>query len=124
MNTGRVVLVCGGRGYDDRDRVFRVLDGLHASDPIGLLRHGDAPGADALADEWARRRGVRRDPVPAEWDRYRRLDGKNPAGAIRNRVMLVREPRPVLVVAFPGGDGTADMVRQSRRAGATVLEVS
>jgi hypothetical protein len=118
---GRVIIVCGGRGYDDPVHVFRVLDELHAAEPIGLLRHGAAPGADRIADEWALARGVPRDPVPAEWGRYARPNGRNPAGPIRNAAMLVREPRPVLVVAFPGGDGTADMVRQSRRAGVEVV---
>jgi hypothetical protein len=36
----------------------------------------------------------------------------------------LREGRPDLVVAMPGGKGTAGMVRLARAAGAEVLEVS
>jgi len=33
------------------------------------------------------------------------------------------EHNPQLVVAFPGGRGTADMVRRSREAGVDVAEI-
>ena len=52
---------------------------------------------------------------PADWSEY----GKA-AGAIRNQQML-DEGTPDLVVAFPGGNGTLDMVRRSQRAGIKVL---
>jgi len=44
------------------------------------------------------------------------------AGPIRNQQML-DEGRPHLVVAFPGGTGTADMVRRAKAAGVPVMEV-
>ena len=43
------------------------------------------------------------------------------AGPRRNRRMLDR--RPDLVLAFAGGRGTADMVRQARASGVRVIEV-
>ena len=45
------------------------------------------------------------------------------AGARRNGEMLA-EGGVVAVVAFPGGSGTADMVRRARRAGLPVWEVA
>lgn len=42
------------------------------------------------------------------------------AGPIRNQQML-DEGKPHLVVAFPGGTGTADMVRRAQAAGVLVL---
>lgn len=114
MADGRVIIVCGGRDYADRDRVFRVLDELHANHPIGLLRHGGAWGADRLAGEWGRARRVRVEVVHAEWMKHGPA-----AGPIRNGAMLVREPRPVLVVAFLGSAGI-DMVQQAERAGVEV----
>jgi ABC-type branched-subunit amino acid transport system substrate-binding protein len=36
---------------------------------------------------------------------------------------MIREGKPDAVVAFPGGRGTADMVRQARAAGIEVREV-
>ena len=45
------------------------------------------------------------------------------AGPIRNKLML-DEGKPDLVVAFPGGRGTAHMTRIARGAGIEVIEVS
>ena len=51
------VLVCGGRTYDDEERVFRVLDkALEAAistERRFVLIHGGAKGADALSSLWA-----------------------------------------------------------------------
>jgi UDP-N-acetylmuramoylalanine-D-glutamate ligase len=44
------------------------------------------------------------------------------ADPIRNRRTL-DEGKPDLVVAFPGGRGTAHMVSQARAAGVRVIEV-
>lgn len=111
------VLVCGGRDFGDRDAVFRALDKIHAETPISTLIHGDAMGADSLADLWANLRGVRRVKCPANWTG----DGKS-AGPRRNQWML-QFLKPVLVVAFPGGRGTANMVQQARAVGVDVVEV-
>ena len=48
--------------------------------------------------------------MPADWTKH----GKA-AGPIRNQKML--DECPDLVVAFPGGKGTADMVRRAMKAG-------
>ena len=37
---------------------------------------------------------------------------------------VLDEGKPDLVVAFPGGKGTADMVRRGRQAGVEVIEVT
>jgi hypothetical protein len=42
---------------------------------------------------------------------------------IRNSKMLA-EGKPEMVLAFPGGRGTANMVKQARSAGVSVCEVS
>lgn len=106
------VLVCGGRNYLDLKRVFEVLDGLRPKHVI----HGGASGADRCANDWAIVRGVRRSIYPADWVRL----GKA-AGPLRNQLMLDKE-KPDLVIAFPGGRGTADMVRRAREAGVKVIE--
>lgn len=111
------VLVCGGRDYDDREQLFRVLDETHAANPIICLIQGAAPGADTLAAEWAAERGVPCDAYPADWVRKGRS-----AGPIRNKQMLV-EGKPDLVIAFAGGRGTANMVKQAEAAGVPVVRV-
>lgn len=114
------VLVCGGRDYTQRDCVFRVLDALALVESVEEVIHGAARGADSLAGKWAQARGVKETPVPANWyPQPGKLD--RGAGFKRNRAML--KLRPDLVVAFPGGNGTADMVQTSRDAGIRVMEV-
>ncbi len=112
-----VVLACGGRTYANEERIFAVLDELHARKPITLLVHGAARGADTLAGSWADMRGVACKACPANWMVFGRQ-----AGSTRNGAMLI-EHKPDLVVAFPGGPGTADMVVQARWNKVLVLEV-
>lgn len=111
-----VALVCGGRDYQDRAHVYATLDTAHALRPISVLVHGACHlgGADILADDWARSRGVARWPFPA--DRRRgRLGGPE-----RNSRMLA-QAQPTIVYAFPGGRGTANMVGKARAAGVPVV---
>lgn len=111
------VLVCGGRDYDDRDQLFGILDTAHTANPIICLIHGAARGADTLAADWALERDVLANAYPANWDRH-----GNAAGPIRNRRML-EEGKPHMVIAFPGGKGTANMIIQAEAADIPVVRV-
>jgi len=111
----RTILICGGRDFDDVALLTGRLDAIHLEGD-GII-HGAARGADRLADEWAKDRGVPVRSFPADWKKH----GKG-AGPIRNQQML-DEGKPDLVVAFPGGTGAADMVRRARKAGIRVIEV-
>jgi hypothetical protein len=116
------VLVCGGRHYQDRLAVFRELDRLTEPDdehPLGkvqlMIIHGACPtGADRWADEWAVVNWAKLEEYPADWGAH----GKA-AGPIRNQRML-DEGKPDLVLAFPGGRGTRDMITRALRAGVRV----
>lgn len=114
-----VIIVCGGRSYSDQIKVFETLSDLERNfeEPL-CVRHGGATGADQLADQWARIHQRSVEPVLAQWNKYGRG-----AGPRRNYRMLTMEPLPRLIVAFPGGRGTADMVKQACAAGVEVLEV-
>ena len=111
------VLVCGGRDYTDAKRVREELDALDAEERIRYVIEGEATGADTLAREWADLRWVPVLKFPADWNKH----GKA-AGPIRNKQML-DEGRPDLVVAFPGGRGTANMIEQAERAGVPVRRI-
>jgi hypothetical protein len=111
------VLVCGGRDYSNRDMLFAVLDRAHAANPIVALIHGNAKGADQLADNWAMGKCETLTFTPA-WEEH----GKA-AGPMRNQKML-DEGKPHMVIAFPGGRGTADMVRRANAAGVPVVTVN
>lgn len=125
------VLVCGGRDYHNIKTVYVALDGL-VPKPT-LIIQGGADGADACASEWASSRNVTERQFEPDWAdltqpdaRIRtRRDGTKydaNAGPRRNQKML-DEGKPDLVVAFPGGGGTADMVRKAKAAGVRVIEV-
>lgn len=114
------VVVTGGRDYADAAAVARTLDKVHAVHVISTLVHGAATGADTLAGKWAKSKGVpcKAVPVkPADWEAHGPA-----AGPKRNQAMLDRF-KPDLLVAFPGGAGTADCVRRARKAGIVVLVV-
>lgn len=117
------VLICGGRTFDSPAQMWLVLDRLHAERKFTALIQGGnpgkdgKPGADRLAKEWARTKPeIERYESKADWKKH----GLK-AGPLRNAHML--EWKPDLVVAFPGGDGTADMVRRARKAGIEVIQV-
>jgi hypothetical protein len=112
------LLVCGGRSFTDARLVAEVLDEIHASTPVTELCEGGASGADKLAFWWGVRRYVWTSTVPADFSRL----GPS-AGPIRNAQMLAKF-RPDLVVAFPGGRGTADMVGKAEKAGIPVLRIT
>lgn len=120
------ILVCGGRDYTEYEKLKRKLypyvDEAQASKKEVVFIQGEAKGADFLCklfvlDELAYHTGVKIKSYPADWKKY----GKA-AGGIRNQQML-DEGKPDLVVAFPGGTGTADMVRRAKKAGVEVIEI-
>jgi len=112
------VLVCGGRNYSDLDRVGAVLGKYNQDAGIDLLIEGGAYGADRLARQWAQALGIPVDTYEADWENQGSF-----AGPMRN-TRMINEGKPDLVIAFPGGRGTADMVKKARRAGVQVVEIA
>jgi hypothetical protein len=115
------VLVCGGRDFRDYNLLSTVLYAEDLfRDGISQIIHGGARGADTLAKQWAREHNPE---IPcrvflADWEKHGRS-----AGPIRNQLML-KEGRPDLVIAFPGGRGTADMVARAKKAGIKVETIT
>jgi len=118
---GRVVIVCGGRQYQYRNRVFAALDLAHSREEISLLVHGaytnpstgQLVGIDRWADEWARERGVAVERHPADW-----LSGGRTAAFKRNRQVL--EAGAHACIVFPGGRGTKSMLAEAQALGVPV----
>lgn len=111
------IIVCGGRDYADYptlDQVLNVATSSHRGNVV--IVEGGARGADTLAHRWALSNGVQVETHSADWKTY----GKS-AGPIRNRAMLAAGAD--LVVAFPGGRGTADMVAIAEKEGVPVFRV-
>jgi hypothetical protein len=109
------VLVCGGRDYRNESHVYKVLNGIHKETPIALVINGGACGADTFAGWWAARAEIPCLSVPAKWNKY-----GSKAGPMRNDLMC-REHAPDLVVAFPGGKGTANMIATATDYGIRVV---
>ena len=112
--TAKRILVCGGRAYKDSVRVDTVLNAVAKKYEVTAIIQGEAAGADTLAAAWGRRRRILAVGFKADWATHGRA-----AGPIRNQQML-DEGRPDAVVAFPGGSGTANMIRRARAAGLPV----
>lgn len=108
-----IVLVCGGREYEDARFVRSIIGNLERED---IVIHGGAPGADAHAASAARQIGIHTARVDALWGRH----GKA-AGPVRNAAML--RLRPDKLIAFPGGRGTENCVKQTEEAGIPVERV-
>ena len=117
------ILVCGGRDYADSDKVYYTLDSVvdklglwHPDYPNNcvsqdlLIVSGGARGVDTFARYWAEGRGARINEYFPNWSKY----GLR-AGPLRNAEMLQNE-KVDLVVAFPGGAGTRDMISRAQKA--------
>jgi len=119
-----LVIVAGG-GRDlawPHQRIAAELLARSGGRLVHRLLHGGARGADAAIARAAHQLGWCSLVIPAQWQQHGRA-----AGPIRNRELLqqaiaraVAHSSPgsmasVLVVAFPGGAGTASLVQQARR---------
>lgn len=120
-----ILAVCGGRDFRKRVNVFKALDGLYAAFDITKVIEGGqrttergytVGGVDFWAQQWAEERGVPWLTVEADWSRW-----GSAAGPIRNEAIL-RDHRPDMLAAFPGGEGTKDMVDRARLGRFHVVE--
>lgn len=111
------ILVCGSRAWrqDMWEHVKTTLDATLGDDRKILLITGDADGVDYMAGVWASAKGIPHMSFTAAWHAY-----GDAAGPIRNRWMI-EHGKPDMVIAFPGGRGTANMVRQAQGAGVNVV---
>ncbi len=115
MTGGLRLVVCGGRAFPHWSAMWRVFADIEREHgPIAAIIQGGARGADEHARTWAKDRGIPVDTYPANWQQHGPA-----AGPIRNTRMLA-DSRPDAVLAFPGGPGTADCIRQAEAAGLTV----
>ena len=136
----RSLVIAAGGGRDlvwSHQRVAAELLARTGGRLVHLLLHGGARGADAAIARAAHQLGWSALVMPARWQRHGRA-----AGPIRNRELLELAvaraeahtspgvSTSVLVVAFPGGPGTASLVHQARRLASrspvpiSVVEVS
>lgn len=117
-----MITICctGGRNYAHDATVYDALEKMLAEDPDLEVGVGDSTGLDALVRMWCRVR------LPADswrvyradWARYGRA-----AGPLRNEHML-RSEQPSLLLAFPGGPGTANCCMWARRLHVRIEQIA
>lgn len=119
-----IVLLTGSRNWDDRARLFRVLDFLwfcvrsQSQEPL-FVRHGDhKDGADKFGKLWVdlqRDHRIRQQPDPVTRSEWASLGGR--AGNLRNQRMIDRGGVDYCVAfSRDGSNGTADCAERARRA--------
>jgi hypothetical protein len=151
------VIVAGGRDWKDRETIYCVLDEEleehrsrwfedHREDPdfdesapeherlmlqAFVLRHGVCEGADWIANDWGKERGVTIERFPAQW-KVPVTGAYDPsAGPRRNREMAKKLPRAAKLLAFWTGkmrvkfgkkeySGTLDMIQAALAEGIPV----
>ncbi|MGW8466198.1 SLOG family protein [Pseudomonas sp. CLCA07] len=112
------LLICAGRHYADSGQCRRVLDALQRAHPVRVLIHGGNRHLGGEIEEWARERGIDLVRYPPNWQRH----GKS-AERLRNHFML-RDSRPDVVIALPGGEDTEALLAQARAAGLQTLSLA
>ena len=113
------ILVTGGRDFNNRMEVNSVLCEYRAKygSKNLIIIEGAAKGADKLAHLFVIANNIENWRFPADWKKYPKS-----AGPIRNKQML-DEGQPNLVIAFPGGAGTQNMIQQSEARGIEVRKI-
>jgi hypothetical protein len=120
------ILVCGGRAYANKKKVMETLDYYDRAFSVTDVVHGGAEGTDALASAWADANEKVNHKYPAKWKTWEKcgLPNMKSAGPIRNEQMLQANPDINVVIAFPGKNGTNDMVERARARGIDVRVIN
>lgn len=116
------ILVTGSRTWDDVETIWRALGDTVGPLPINrevVVVHGHCPsGADALADEWARKYGATIERHPANWRPAGQFD--RAAGFRRNAEMVNLGADVVLAFVKDGSRGASHTARLAEEAGIPV----
>lgn len=106
-----IAAVTGGRDLVPTAELASAFVSALRHHGVTVLRHGACRGADTWAAALASALGIKLEAWPADWNKHGRA-----AGPIRNRRMLTGQVltgqqervRVDLLLALPGGRGTAD----------------
>jgi predicted Rossmann-fold nucleotide-binding protein len=115
--------VCGGRksiSWQLREFIGATLNEYPRNNL--LIINGGATGVDQASTDWAAKSMVSFIEYMADWTDMtppclarRRQDGSqyNALAGIKRNLKMLLDSKPDLVIAFAGGTGTADMVKQA-----------
>ena len=111
------VLICSGRFYADIHTLPRVLDLYARAQTIDVLIHGGHQALGSVIETWAREADVHVIRYPANW----MLHGKY--AETRRNLFMLEDSRPDVLLAFPGGEDTAECIKMAQKIGIRVIEV-
>lgn len=117
-----IVVVTGGRDVTPTPEELAAFRWWCESNGARVVRHGAAAGVDSAVGRLAGRWRVER--WPADWGEHGRA-----AGMIRNRAMVQgRRGDHVefadVLIAWPGGRGTAGCRAEAMKCGVRVIEIA
>lgn len=107
------VIVTGGRDYNDFVMVTDILDFIKPD----LVIQGGATGADSQARNYCAEWHIECLTYEADWNKFGRV-----AGPIRNKQMC-SEHQDAIVIAFPGGKGTENCIKEAVKLNMIVMRV-
>ena len=111
---GTRIAFTGGPDCGDHQRIWAVLDKVHARHPAMVLMHGGTPkGAEKIAARWADHRKVAQIVFKPDWTRHAKA-----APFKRNDAML--DAQPIGVVVFPGSGVSANLADKAKAKGIRV----
>jgi len=111
------VLICAGRHYADTRHCRQVLEAFQRLHEVRVLIHGGNQFLGSEIEVWARELGADIVRYPPNWQLHGKL-----AESLRNNFML-KDSRPDIVIALPGGEDTEELVNRSKAAGIPTLSV-
>ncbi len=125
-------IIAGGRNYKFTDADVEFLNKMAKELPITEVVSGLATGADEEGKYWAEAKSIPVTGFRAAWERWGVPDAvigirqngmkyNKLAGFWRNQQMA---DYAEVLIAFPGGNGTADMVARAEKKGLKIIRPS
>lgn len=108
------LIIAGGRDYQLTEADYAKLNDLHHSHKVALVISGTASGADSCGEFWAEVNNISVERHRPDWERWGKF-----AGILRNTDMAVAADA---LAVFPGGKGTANMLKQAQERGLRVFD--
>lgn len=113
------VAVIGSRTFSDKERLYKILD--KNIEKIKQIISGGAQGADSLAHEWAKERGV---PILIFYPQWRDINGNYNKGAGFKRNWKIIEIADKVLAFWDGvSSGTAHSIEIANKLNKSVFIV-
>lgn len=108
------ILITGSRKMTDydlmRSEIINTINYFAVDSSTVTIVHGNAKGADALAQQVAQALGLKVEAYPADWNIGRK------AGPLRNQLMVDKGADACLAFAYQDSKGTKDCAQRARKA--------